>query len=77
MKRLIPVECFRKKVIRFEIFPFSRFYRCAVPLGVKFSQDFSVKCFEQLAIGPGKICAQCRERVVLPISGLMDGVTFL
>ena len=27
MERFIPVEIFRKKVIRFEVLPFSRFYR--------------------------------------------------
>ena len=27
MERFIPVEIFRKKVVRFEVLPFSRFYR--------------------------------------------------
>ena len=43
-ERFIPVECFRKKkVISFEVFRFSLFYRCTVPFGGRFSPVFPVK----------------------------------
>ena len=72
MERFIPVECFRKKkVIPFEVFPFSRFYR-------KFlSHLFTLTSARVFTILPRKNVKDLKDGGRFPKRLLMQSVSFL